>query len=135
MPDLGREREAGCLGSRVARGTQRAELFNAWSRELNNSAIECRVLWNQLPKLGKDCSRATGLWAGWIVPQRQRCYARGGTAQPGKEALHCGANAPATPRQDELATFRVWVFEHFVDCFFAGRGGDVRAIQHWNMLQ
>ena len=81
------------IGS-VARGDQ-------WSRALSNSAIECRVLWNQLPELGKDCSRATGLWAGWIVPQRQRCYARGGTAQPGQEALHCGANAPATPRQDE----------------------------------
>ena len=27
---------------------------STWSRALNNSAVECRVLWNQLPDLIKD---------------------------------------------------------------------------------
>ena len=34
------------------------EVFtNPWSRALNNSAVECRVLWNQLLELGKDYSQ------------------------------------------------------------------------------
>ena len=43
------------IGS-MARGTQwpNCSVYGPWSRALNNSAIACRVLWNQLPELGKD---------------------------------------------------------------------------------
>ena len=43
------------IGS-IARGTQRlnCSMHGPWSRALNNSAVECRVLWNQLPEFVKD---------------------------------------------------------------------------------
>ena len=48
------------IGS-VARGTQRlnCSMRGSMERALNNSAVECRVLWNQLPELVKDYPRAT----------------------------------------------------------------------------
>ena len=43
------------IGS-IARGTQRlnCSMRGSMERALNNSAVECRVLWNQLPELVKD---------------------------------------------------------------------------------
>ena len=37
---------------------------STWSCTLNNSAVECRVLWNQLPDLGHDyCTRGVPMWS------------------------------------------------------------------------
>ena len=46
------------IGS-IARGTQRLNcpMHAPWSRALNNSAVECRVLWNQLLESVKDYHR------------------------------------------------------------------------------
>ena len=45
------------IGS-IARGDQRlncsTSMRGPWSRALNSSAVECRVLWNQLPEFVKD---------------------------------------------------------------------------------
>ena len=50
------------IGS-IARGTQRLSCSThaPWSRALNNSAVECRVLWNQLPEFVKDWRGLAGL--------------------------------------------------------------------------
>ena len=50
------------IGS-IARGTQplNCSMHAPWSRALNNSAIECRVLWNQFRDFAKDSWRSRRL--------------------------------------------------------------------------
>ena len=55
LPESGSLLPIPVIGS-IARGMQRlnCSMHGPWSRALNNSAVDRRVLWNQLPELVKD---------------------------------------------------------------------------------
>ena len=94
----------------------------AWSRALNNSAVECRVLWNQITGIGKGLE-TTLVRCPLLVAGRTKPWRRGGNIAgrpfvgtlPAPFAslsmqhdLSTDLGEPESESESESGTLRVW---------------------------